>query len=287
MPFSVGVLYSIQEFLELVKVTPVKASEFPVFYKSFGVASSNQILKTALSSQWVELDLTDKLNVTPKGEEILNEKEFEERLRIQLYHLTILLKPSWSSVICYGREEAVKYFTSDVYQCFKEAGLLDSFSEDVVKWWDRLGSISRNLNNDYLLEIGRVGERLSIEFEKERTGVEPVWQSIDSSSSGYDLLSIKSANDNTPLMIEVKASTRNSKYIEFHISKNEWYIASLSRNRYIFHVWNLKPRQELYILSINDISQHIPEDKGFGEWESVVISLEKDFLSPVEIKEKY
>lgn len=283
MTFSVGVLYSIQEFLELVKTTPVKASEFPVYYYSFNVSSPTQILKTSLNTQWVEVDLTDQLTITSKGEEVLNEKCPETRLRIQLYHLITLLRPSWSSVICYGRAEAVKYFTSDIHQCFQEAGLLDSFADEVVEWWDKLGSISRSINNDHLLEIGRVGERLSIQFEKERTGQEPIWQSIDSSKSGYDLLSVKSEVNNTQLLIEVKATTRSPKYIEFHISKNEWEVAFLSKDKYIFHIWNLNSDKTLYILTIDEILEHIPENRGKGEWESILISLETASLSPVRI----
>lgn len=280
MPFSVGVLYSIQEFLALVKATPFKASDFPAFYNTFSVSSSNQILKTAVEVHWVESTLTDELIVTTKGEEVLKAKDAEEKLRVQIYHLITLLKPSWSSVICYGRAEAVKYFKKDVYQCFNEAGLLNGFSDDVVKWWDKLGLISRNQNNDHLLEIGRIGERLSIEFEKERTGFEPIWQSIDSNSSGYDLLSRKTAADDTTLMIEVKASNRKMDFIEFHISKNEWDVANVSKEKYLFHIWSLNPTKELFILSVNDISNHIPENKGTGEWESVVIVLEKRNLIP-------
>ncbi|MBH0158666.1 DUF3883 domain-containing protein [Fictibacillus sp. 5RED26] len=283
MSFSVGVLYSIQDFLELVKMTPFKASDFPKFYRSFGVASSNQILKTAIANQWVDLSLTDELSISVKGKEILNMEHPEERLRVQLFHLIALHKPSWSSVICYGRGEAVKYFKSDVYQCFEEAGLLEDYSDDVVKWWDRLGSISRNLNDDFLLDIGRIGERLSIEFERKRTGNEPIWQSIDSSFSGYDLLSIQAANNPNSLMIEVKASKQDSRCINFHISKNEWDVATASKDKYVFHIWSLNPIQQLFVLNYYEISHHIPDNKGSGKWESVLISLDKEFLSENQI----
>ncbi len=95
-----------------------------------------------------------------------------------------------------------------MYQCFEEAGLLKGMTEDIVSWWDKLGSYARAHGNETLLLFGRKGERLSMEYEGQRVGVQPTWQSLESNFSGYDILSQKKGkDDNTPLMIEVKATS--------------------------------------------------------------------------------
>lgn len=281
MSFSVGVLYSIQEFLTLLKTTPMKASEFLTQFPTFSVASSDSIIKTSLENGWITIDSHDRLAISRNGTEVLKVNTSEARLRVQLYQMIEKSKPSWSSLFHYGRTEASKHIPKNALQCLREASLLDSTDEEIIAWWDRLASISRGVREDYLLEIGRSGERYSIEYEVVRTGNVPSWQAIESNKSGYDLLSRFSDTDNRPLMIEVKTSSKNSSSIEFHITRNEWEVAALSRYKYLFHVWSILPSKQLFIFDVESMEAHIPNDNGFGSWESVFVSIERESLTPV------
>lgn len=121
-----------------------------------------------------------------------------------------------------------------------------------------------------MTEIGRTGEKLSYEFEKDRTGQYPIWQSVESNLSGFDLLSIVEKSNAKKLRIEVKATTSNLNYAKVHLSKNEWETALASIN-YIFHLWHINDTPKLYTTSVEEMNNHIPIDSGEGNWESVEI----------------
>ncbi len=270
--FSVGVLYSAQLFLEFVNTTPIKASDFPKIFNKFHVASPKYVLHTCLNCRWLTTNLDDYLILTSRGQEIIKSDTEIIRLRIQIKHLIDTLRPAWGSLLLYGRAESQKFFPSEVKQCFKEANLLDIYDDDVINWWDELAAIARGKQYDDKVEIGRIGEKLSFDYEKQRTGKEPFWQAIESNFSGYDILSILENGSNSPLMIEVKTCCSKSSEINFHISQNEWQVAEYSQ-AYVFHLWVLSTNPNLYIVQTNQMAKHIPVNKGKGIWELVQISL--------------
>jgi hypothetical protein len=277
MTFSVGILYSVQEFLKFVKETPVKTSEFVTLFKRFEATSPPLILELAENSNWIKIDLDSNVSVTSKGEEVVYEANMKDALRVQLKHLIGDFKPTWSYLIHKGRKEAYQYFPSDVRQCFKEAELIDSYEQDVVRWWDMFASIARGKQQDSQLEIGRTGEQLSLEYEKRRIGKRAIWQSVDSNLAGYDILSSVSTTDYTPLRIEVKASTVKSNIFKFFLSKNEWNVAEASPN-YLFHFWVLGKEPQLYILDKSDVAPSIPINQGNGVWENVKVEIDTEVL---------
>ena len=112
----------------------------------------------------------------------------------------------------------MRYFSAEVKQCFSEAYLLEGYEYDVIEWWDKLATATKGYSEDIRLELGRKGEKLSIEFEKARTGLMPTWQAIDSNFSGYDILSQINSENPTPLRIEVKA-TNSRKEISLSLQK--------------------------------------------------------------------
>ena len=57
--------------------------------------------------------------------------------------------------------------------------------------------IKKDLSLD---DVGRKGERLTLQYEELRTNVKPDWRSIETNLSGYDVLSQRSKTDNTPLL---------------------------------------------------------------------------------------
>jgi len=154
-----------------------------------------------------------------------------------------------------------------------EAGLLvRPPSELVVRWWDEMSDIARGLRAADLLETGRQGERLTLIYERSRTGMEPLWQSIQANMRGFDVLSVLAERDLTPLRIEVKASSRSINAADFTVTRNEWATAT-NTGHYVFHLWQVfeaaQPR--LAVVPAEDLQPHVPDDVGDGRWQQVRI----------------
>ena len=268
--FSVGILYSAQEFLEFVNSTPTLDLNFSEIFQTFAVASPKAIFELSQKCEWIRLNMSGNLEVTERGFQVLQSKQPEISLRIQIGHLIETYMPPWIPLISRGRMETQKYLPSGVKQCFKEAGLFSTPTDDIVNWWDKYSQVSRKKNKDNNLETGRRGEKLSIEHERDRTKREPVWQGFETNLAGYDLLSIVREDDFRPLCIEVKTSDSRPDVAEFYISKNEWNVATVSDN-FILHLWSLRPRPKLIVITPNQLQNHIPIDQGDGNWEKVSI----------------
>ena len=155
-------------------------------------------------------------------------------------------------------------------QVFVEAGLAGPPTGDLVDFWDRLAGIARGLQKDHLIAIGREGERLTLAYEEARTGSIPYWAAIDSNQDGYDVLSIRSAENRALLSIEVKAS-RSGKDGALHLTRHEWEIA-IERTAHVFHLWDLRVAPpQLAAVSMGAMLKHIPTDAGAGGWEVVKV----------------
>ena len=214
--------------------------------------------------------LYGNLEITERGKLILQYNDPENALRLQVGHLIESLIPSWIPLLCRGRSEAGKYLPTDVLQCFREAGLFDGTSDEIVTWWDRYSKISRKTNKDNNVEIGRRGEKLSVEYERKRANREPIWQSIESNLSGFDILSTIDEQNQTRLQIEVKTSNSTIDVANFFLSKNEWDVATTSTN-YIFHLWSLQPKPTLQIVMVDQVEKHVPDNNGYGKWQKVSV----------------
>ncbi len=270
MYFSVGILYSAKDFLKLVEGTPGIDQKFPDLFRTFSVASPRAILDVSQECEWVRLNLDGYLEVTPKGQKILGAQSAENALRWQIKHLIDTYAPPWAPLLSRGRAEAMRYLRPNVQQCLREADLLTSLADEVISWWDALAQATWKQGQDNKLETGRRGERLSLTYEQERTKQEPVWKAIESNLCGYDILSVINEKVSTPLRIEVKASNSTPSAASFHVTRNEWAVAQTSEN-YVFHLWALQPKPRLFVVEVDEISSHVPENQGAGEWESSVI----------------
>jgi hypothetical protein len=121
------------------------------------------------------------------------------------------------------------------------------------------------------METGRHGERLSVEYERHRTGKMPKWQSVESNLAGYDILSVLSLEDSRKLQIEVKATQAEINSSFFHVTRYEWDTGLLADN-YHFHLWAVgQEPPALAVLERPDLAAHVPTDAGLGLWESVEI----------------
>ncbi len=184
-----------------------------------------------------------------------------------------MLRPTWAMTITQGRETRCRYAPPEVSQCFREAGLLGSTTEDVVRWWDERASLFRAARNAHLVNIGRTGERLSLALELARNGVEARWTSLDYNDSGYDLLSRISRDDGRPLAIEVKTSSQPWKTALFYVSRHEWEVLS-GQDAAVIHLWNIARRPYQHaVVAIDKLSQHIALDQGDGHWETLACPL--------------
>lgn len=137
-----------------------------------------------------------------------------------------------------------------------------------MKCWDELANLARGIRSAAALAVGRAGERLTLTFEEQRTGRKPVWQSIESSHSGYDVLSVVSATDETRLQIEVKASELRIKEAFCFVTSHEWETAQ-SAQGHLFHLWQIGSQAQLAVVSLDQFAPHVPSDNGKGEWQQV------------------
>jgi hypothetical protein len=269
---SVGVLYSCQDFLELCVEQPFTLDAVrESFTGRFSVASFDAVLGCLRECGWITFDECGRFLVTSAGAQITCAGSRQAALQFQVRDYIDSTKPTWSGLISQGREEAMSYFPTDVSQVFKEAGLAGNYDDEVVAWWDSAALIARGRLSDLLTQIGRTGERLSREFEFNRTGQLPKWVAVDSNLAGYDLLSVVSREDDRPLRIEVKATSQTDKSASFFLSRGEWDCAS-SHGDHVFHFWRLKPQPRVTVVGKASMASHIPRDFGSGAWKQVKVS---------------
>ena len=92
---------------------------------------------------------------------------------------------------------------------------------------------------------------------------------LETNLAGYDVASVKSANDNAFFCIEVKTTTTLEDSARFWLTRHEWETA-LSVSNYAIYLWILdeSPKPTPKIVSPSALAEHIPVDQGDGAWES-------------------
>ncbi len=266
--FSVSVIYSTKDFLSQVNSSSLTPQIFESAFRRFSYSEPEKILELSFSCGWIKLKPSGEIVLTSRGEEI-NCLDYLESLVLQLEDMIFCYNPEWAALLPKGREETKHFLPQNVLQCFKEAKLFGEINERIIGIWDKFSIAYRKYHQQKLLEIGRQGEYLSLQYEQERTGTKPMWQSIESNLSGYDILSVIERESSTKIKIEVKSTSSQIDYATFYLSKNEWETAELSQN-YIFHLWELT-NKKLYVVNKEIIGGHVPSDSGFGDWREVRI----------------
>ncbi len=268
-PISPGIAFGCSDLLAAVRrnsLTPSTALSL-----SLGSAQSRDVLDAAMSLRWLEVTPEGLLAATPKGERILAEGDPRRQLRLLVLDHVEAENPSWLHLTPAGRRETLLHAPPGVRQVLVEAGLAYGDDEDIVAFWDGLAARARGARDAVLSEIGRRGERLTVEREATRTGRTPRWIALDSSSDGYDVLSTVSTADARRLTIEVKASEQGISRATFHLTRNEWETAGESM-QHAFHLWDIScGRPRLAVLTLADAVSHVPVDSGDGCWESVAV----------------
>lgn len=191
-------------------------------------------------------------------------------LRVGLGILIETHRPWWCRFFPHGRQRLATALTNDELQTFRSAGLFDEQPPaDVVEWWDAFASLMRSANDEMLNAQGRHGERLSLAYERKRLaslGIteEPKWVALDDNSAGYDIQSYDRTEYGVKnRLIEVKSSKRSPP--RMILTRGEWETAVTYGEAYSFHLWQVTS-EELTVLTVSDIAQHVPEDRANGRW---------------------
>lgn len=245
--------------------------------------SGEDLLAFARYLRWVELRETGHLALTADGIAASAIDDPRAAIRALLAAYIDIAKPAWVQTASAGRRELLSHAPPGVQQVFAESGMAYGYDDDVVAWWDSLATRARRVRDDALTEIGRQGERRSLEYERNRTGRDPKWTAVESNLEGYDILSSLSADDARRLTIEVKTSQQSAGSAWFFLSRNEWEHA-IAALHHEFHLWTLNgdvPR--LAVLSVDDVAAHLPSDGGDGAWQTARVpfrAFEAAFTEP-------
>ncbi len=196
-----------------------------------------------------------------------------------LLDVIVAHKSGWARMITLGRNRLFSQLERDELQCFRSAGVAELFPDlAMVRWWDELAGQMRRLYDAQKMERAREAEWRTIEHETQRLaklGIQqkPKWMAIEDNTAGYDVLSFdKGTAGPVNRLIEVKSTIASP--LRFYLTRNEWEKARNAQMSYVFHVWNLSaspPR--LFEISAQDISSHIPTDRGSGRWSNVEIPI--------------
>lgn len=268
-PLSPGIAFGCTELLGVV--TRNSLTSAGILSLSLGSASPRDVLDATFNLHWIEVTPDGLLQPTVRGERAMAESDDRRRLRILVLDHVEAENPSWLHLAPAGRRDTLLHAPVGVRQVLVEAGLAYGEDEETVAFWDGLAARARGSRDAFLSEIGRRGERLTVNHEAARTGQCPKWVALDSSAEGYDVLSRMSSTDSRRLTIEVKASERPLSSAAFHLTRNEWETALESLN-HVFHLWVISaPIPMIAVLSVEQVSGHIPADSGNGYWESVSI----------------
>ncbi len=198
--------------------------------------------------------------------------EFPNDLTIKqfiFFKWVIYYQPSWMRRFKNGIRylEDFQESNKNIYQCIKECDVFEEHKSQKTQnfiYKIKASIYSNDLEQDKVIERiekGRLGERLSLDYERKKTGLEPIHQSLIDDNSGYD---IRSHVKDITKRIEVKLSQNTFKPKAF-ITWNEWKVAkrSLRQNSlHEFHFWRKKDdRWQLAILDAKELEFINFEDK--------------------------
>lgn len=239
--------------------------------KRIGPMPAADALGLAQTLNWIGVDASGIVVATDEGRRILELAAYPAMLRQTLLDHAAILSPPWLQNARDGRTRSIAFAPIGARQMMIEAGLAEGVSEDIVAFWDHLASLARGQRDERLTAIGRIGEQLTLVFEKERTGRSANWVAIDSNADGYDVLSIIAAENPAPLAIEVKTTSVGLSGTLF-LTRNEWRKAKTSP-AYSFHLWDISRSTQpaLASVGIDAMAAHVPVDEGEGSWSEAAI----------------
>lgn len=268
---SPGVAYGCFNLLRIVAEHRLPLSRVSSEVPRFETLRTEDLLELCQRLNWIRANDAGEAALAPAGDHILSIGSERQRLRQALIHYVEIERPDWLQLSIDGRSRCMKFGPTGIIQTISEAYLAEGYEPDVVAFWDLLAAIARGQRSAALSAIGRRGERLTLDFEKRRTGRDPVWRSIESNSDGYDVLSVVSGSDLARVQIEVKTSTMGIRGF-MHLTRNEWDQTELMP-RHVLHLWDLRDEAnpKLAVVPRPDVAAHVPPDTGAGRWKEIEI----------------
>ncbi|WP_101910206.1 protein NO VEIN domain-containing protein [Marasmitruncus massiliensis] len=273
---SLGMFSAVLSLLDQISKLQLQTAIQIKEYAYISNANAKDVIELALNCEWIILnEKTSNITITEDGNLLkasFNENQLTmDLLRRMLMTYSLKCRPAWVYRVPSGRREASIFMSNDERRCFLEALLLsDDITESCILWWDNLAECIRYQRGVEVLETGRKGEYESIIFEHKRTAFKPIWESIETNLTGYDIISVVSPSNHDRLLIEVKASSLPIGKAVLRLSKNEWNTAT-SAKHFQFHLWSFSSAKKLCILSVDEMSKHIPKNHGRGNWQEVIV----------------
>ncbi len=271
MTFSVGILYSAHQLLQLVSDVDFSYSDFDHYGGRIGLIDAQTVLSTCLKCEWIDVDLKGRLRTTRRGVDILISDTPCHRLQLQIIDLLKSERPPWAKKLKYGRDETFVALPPDARQCFEEAGLADEWSDELILLWRDVTKMAWVASSQITDDIGMQAEWWTIQFEAHRTGVAPKWVSLDSSYSGFDVLSVRGPGSGNRMRIEVKGTVQKGSNAQFHVSANEWSTACKGLSDYYFDLWSIDEPPSLFRVEATAVLPHIAGNKGNGRWSTLQV----------------
>jgi hypothetical protein len=274
MTLSVGYLNYASQFIRIIHDNP--GSNLKMIEKIVSNAdiiigkASSKIFLMSLDIGWVIIAEDNSISLNQN----IRDDVVNDSIKLQRELLWIYIenkRPSWTKYLHKGvKTLSLRITKSDIKQVFQDLGLFvepDNTTPEIIQWWARATIFSRSISNQKLLETGNEGEFLSLNFEKERTGINPIHTAYYSHSYGYDIKSQKDAIDSTPLYIEVKSSVQKYENAKFYLTRSEYETCKEKDSRYIFHLWDLSFEiKRMIIISGEQVLKRAPIDQEGGTW---------------------
>lgn len=267
---SPGIASGCFNLLGLVERHPMPFDRMRAELPSHHKVELGKLVELCQELSWLRANDSGVAVLTPRGARVASAQGDPGKLRIALLDYVELLTPPWVKLAADGRKKVLTFAPAGVAQCLVEAELASGYADHVVAFWDQLAAAGRGLRGAELTEIGRQGERLSLAYERARTGREPKWRSVESNADGYDVLSVADRTDSRPVQIEVKASRAGLRGA-MHLTRNEWDATELMP-LHRFHLWDLSATlPTVAVVTRAEVGLHIAVDTDEGAWDSLVV----------------
>ena len=216
-------------------------------------------------------------DITKNGINIISRKSPDDQLCSFVVAYIKHFYPGFLNLLTSGRKKAQIFLPDFLRQILNEAKIFLS-DHKYEKFAQEIHETSFKYDDSRNREIGKMGEKLSLQFEKKRIGKMPEWIALEDDGAGYDIKSQVNKKNNNSLYIEVKTTLKPLAKGIIYITRNEWETAKIKSEFFLFHIWVTQvSKQKPFIISPAQITKHVPKERGSGKWNDFSITT-KDLL---------
>lgn len=182
--------------------------------------------------------------------------------------------PGWRLAAARGKKWCRDAMDMKTDQAIAWAGLWGT-DDAALDWWLQLASFVRGLSETARIAVGRIGERLSFEYEQARLAAlgapcEPIWRSLDDDTLGYDIESWTYSPGSTPIPFRIEVKAYSGSERRFYLSRGEWRTALRFRPQYAVDVWDITSKT-LTRFEVDEVKKAIPADVPPSEWQKLSV----------------